>query len=73
MKEISRYRVSAYLNHENTRHYGFVWEMPLEEFVVYCDILNCNSIFSCLVLTLVENRASVPVRIGLQSRLRNRD
>jgi hypothetical protein len=27
----------------------------------------------CCILALVENRASVPVHLGLQSRLRNRD
>jgi hypothetical protein len=24
-----------YLNHENTRHYGSIWEMPLEEVIIY--------------------------------------
>jgi hypothetical protein len=43
-------RFSAYLNHENTRHYGSLWEMPREEVVIYRDILDCNSILSCLVL-----------------------
>lgn len=45
-----------YLNHENTRHYGSVREMPWEEVIIYCHILDCNSIFSWLVINNSVNQ-----------------
>ena len=45
-----------YLNHENTRHYGSFRKMSWEEVIVYCHILDRNSIFSWFVINHSVNQ-----------------
>lgn len=38
-------KINVYLHHKNTRHYRSLRKMPWEEVIIYCNILDPNSIF----------------------------